>query len=81
MSVEFPDANRFLLPLGGRIKVDPWSDQLQMANSKPEAALSEAEKMPFQITPFVFYHTRQEDNSATQPAAGVAAKLDAHAKP
>jgi hypothetical protein len=69
------------LPLGGRIKVDPWSDQLRMAKSKPEAALSEAEKMPFQITPFVFYLTRQMDNSATQPADGVAAKLDANAKP
>jgi hypothetical protein len=69
------------LPLGGRIKVDPWSDQLQMAKSKPEAAMSEAEKMPFQITPFVFYLTRQEDSSATQPTAGVAAKLDANAKP
>ena len=69
------------LPLGGRIKVDPWSDQLRMARSKPEAALSEAEKMPFQITPFVFYLTRQVDNSATQPADGVAAKLDDNAKP
>jgi hypothetical protein len=69
------------LPLGGRIKVDPWSDQLRMAKSKPEAAMSEAEKMPFQITAFVFYLTRQVDNSAAQPANGVAAKLDADAKP
>ncbi len=77
-----PAANAMVaLPLGGRIKVDPWSDQLQMARSKPEAAMSEAEKMPFQITPFVLYLTRQENNSATQPASGVAAKLDANAKP
>jgi hypothetical protein len=69
------------LPLGGRIEVDPWSDQLRMAKSKPEAAMSEAEKMPFQITPFVFYLTRQVDNSARQPADGVAAKLDANTKP
>jgi hypothetical protein len=69
------------LPLGGRIEVDPWSGQLRLAKSKPEAAMSEAEKMPFQITPFVFYLTRQMDNSATQPADGVAAKLDANAKP
>jgi peptidase M48-like protein len=69
------------LPLGGRIKVDPWSDQLQMAKPKPEVAMSEADKMPFQITPFFFYLTRQEDNSATQPAGGVAAKQDASAKP
>ena len=69
------------LPLGGRITVDPWSDQLRMAKSKPETAMSEAEKMPFQITPFVFYLTRQMDNVATQPVDGVAAKLDAGAKP
>jgi Peptidase family M48 len=69
------------LPLGGRIKVDPWSDQLQMAKPKPEAPMSEADRMPFQITPFVFYLTRQEDNSVAQPAGGVAAKLDANAKP
>ena len=43
--------------------------------------MSEAEKMPFQITPLVLYLTRQENNSATQPASGVAAKLDANAKP
>lgn len=69
------------LPLGGRIKVDPWSDQLQMAKPKPEAPMSEADRMPFQITPFVFYLTRQENNSVAQPAGGVAAKLDANAKP
>jgi hypothetical protein len=70
-----PPANAVVaLPLGGRIKVDPWSDQLQMAKHKPEPATSEAGKMPFEITAFVFYLTRQEDNS--QPTAGVAAKQD-----
>jgi len=69
------------LPLGGRIKVDPWSDQLQMFKSRPVAAVSEAEKMPFQITPFVLYLSRQESNSLTQRPAGVTAKLDANAKP
>ena len=69
------------LPLGGRIKIDPWSDQLQMAKFRPEAAMSEAEKMSFQITPFVFYLTRQNDNSTTQPTGGVAAKLDTNTKP
>jgi peptidase M48-like protein len=69
------------LPLGARIKVDPWSDQLQMFKSKPEIPMSEAEKMPFQITPFVFYLTRQADNSAIPSAGGVAANLDPNAKP
>jgi hypothetical protein len=64
------------LPLGGRIKVDPWSDQLQMFKSKPVATMAEADKMPFQITPFILYLTRQEDKTAQVPA-GVAAKLHA----
>jgi hypothetical protein len=64
------------LPLGGRIKVDPWTDQLQLVKSKPQAAMSEAEKMSFQITPFIFYLTRQYDNRTTEPTSGVAAKLD-----
>jgi hypothetical protein len=64
------------LPLGGHIKVDPWSDQLQLAKFRPEAAASEAERMPFEVTPFELYLTRQENNAATQPAGGVAAKLD-----
>jgi hypothetical protein len=66
------------LPLGGRIKVDPWSDQLQMAKW-PEGTMSEAGKLSFQVTPFIFYLTRQNDKSATQTTGGVAAKLDTKA--
>jgi hypothetical protein len=69
------------LPLGGRIKVNPWSDQLQMAKSKLEAPMNEAEKMSFQITPFVFYLTRQNGNPATQPTGGIAANLDTTGQP
>ena len=68
------------MPLGGRIKVDPWSNQLQMIKSKPEVTANETAKKSFQITPYFFYLTRQGDNSPTQPSAGVAAKLDS-AKP
>jgi len=32
--------------------------------------------MSFQVTPFIFYLTRQNDKSATQTTGGVAAKLD-----
>jgi Peptidase family M48 len=69
------------LPIGGRVKVDPWTDQLQMAKSKLAAPMSEAEKMSFQITPFAFYLTRQNDRRTTQPTAGVAAKLDTSQNP
>ena len=68
------------LPLSGRIKVDPWNDRLQFAKSRPETPLSEAEKMPFQVAPFVFYLTRANDNATSQPANGVAAKLETSVK-
>jgi len=37
------------LPLGGRIKLDPWTDQVEMAKAKPVALASAKEKMPFAI--------------------------------
>lgn len=46
------------LPLGGRIKMDPWSDDLQMMKSKPVGSVAEREKMPFEVTPFILYLTR-----------------------
>ncbi len=46
------------LPLGGRIKLDPWSDQVELAKAKPVALTSAKEKMPFEITPFFPYLTR-----------------------
>ncbi|HWO37936.1 MAG TPA: M48 family metalloprotease [Candidatus Acidoferrum sp.] len=46
------------LPLGGRIKLDPWTDQVELAKAKPVALVSAREKMPFAITPFFPYLTR-----------------------
>jgi hypothetical protein len=69
------------LPLGARIKVDPWSDQLRMLKSKPVGSLAEDENMPFQITPFVFYLTRHGDDSWTRALDAAAATLDADTKP
>ncbi len=40
------------LPLGGRIKVDPWSDQVELAKGKQVALTSAKEKLEFEITPF-----------------------------
>lgn len=47
------------LPLGGRIKVDPWSDQVELSKAKAVALNSPREKMEFEITPFFPYLTRQ----------------------
>ena len=73
---EKPAAKVAALPLGGRIKVDPWNDQLRMLKSKPVGAAAETEKMPFQITPFVFYLTRQGENPPAEASGTAAAKLD-----
>jgi Peptidase family M48 len=46
------------LPLGGRIKLDPWTDQVELAKAKPVPLTSAREKMPFEVTPFFPYLTR-----------------------
>jgi hypothetical protein len=46
------------LPIGGRIKMDPWNDKLEMIKSKPVGTVAEREKMPFEVTPFMPYLTR-----------------------
>src|SRR5580704_15008573 len=46
------------LPLGGRIKVDPWSDEVELSKAKPVALTSAREKMEFEITPVFPYLTR-----------------------
>jgi hypothetical protein len=69
------------LPLGGRIKVDPWHDQLRLLKSKPVGTVAEAENLPFQITPFVFYLTRQGTASSIKTAGTAAAKPDLELDP
>jgi hypothetical protein len=57
------------LPLGARIKLNPWSDELQMMRSQPAGAISEREKMPFEITPFLPYLTREAETSPVRSEA------------
>jgi hypothetical protein len=40
------------LPLGGRIKVNPWNDTAEMIKAAPVAINSARDKMPFEVTPF-----------------------------
>src|SRR6266852_2174247 len=46
------------LPIGGRVKLDPWYDRLDLIKSKPVSTVAEREKMPFEVTPFMPYLTR-----------------------
>jgi Zn-dependent protease with chaperone function len=57
------------LPLGGRIKVDPWSNQATLAKSKPVALLSAREKMPFEVTPVFPYITRMSTTNGERVAS------------
>ena len=52
------------LPLGSRVKLNPWTNQLALVKSRPLALLSPREKMPFEVTPFVLYLTRTDVVSA-----------------
>lgn len=69
------------LPLGGRIKVDPWTDQVELSKAKPVPLTSAREKMEFEITPFYLYLTRMTTGgtekmalTTTTPAAGTPPK-------
>jgi len=61
------------LPIGGRVKLDPWNDRLELIKSKPMGAIAEREKMPFEVTPFMPYLTRF-GAEASKPIAASAAR-------
>jgi hypothetical protein len=53
------------LPLGGRIKINPWDDKAEMVKTAPVAITSARDKMPFEVTPF---YPRLARYGATAPA-------------
>src|ERR1700675_390496 len=69
------------LPIGGRVKVDPWNDRLDLIKSKPVGAVAEREKMPFEVTPFMPYLTRFGSDTSKPIAASAVAPADPNAKP
>jgi hypothetical protein len=56
------------LPLGSRVKLNPWNNAIELVKTRPLALLSAREKMPFEVTPFVLNLSRLED--VTKAAAG-----------
>jgi hypothetical protein len=46
------------LPLGGRVKLDPWDDSLVLLKAQAVGSVADREKMPFEVTPFMIYLTR-----------------------
>lgn len=66
------------LPLGSRVKVDPWDDQIEMMRTQPVALLYAREKMPFELAPFFLDVERV---SGSKPAASAGAEANGDAKP
>jgi hypothetical protein len=65
------------LPLGGRVKVDPWNNQLELVKTKPVTIATAAEKMPFEVTPFFPFLTRLATAAAPEKTAPVPEKTAA----
>jgi len=60
------------LPLGGRIKLDPWLDKVDMIKAAPVSYTSARDKLPFELTPFFPRLSRLGDMATAQnaPATG-----------
>ena len=62
------------LPLGGRVKVEPWDNQLHLLKSKAAGTVSVNEVTPFEVTPFRFYLTRQADAASSEVPGAASVK-------
>jgi hypothetical protein len=54
------------LPLGGRVKVNPWDDRVELSKASPMTIASARYKMPLEVTPFFPWLIRS--GSAVNPA-------------
>jgi hypothetical protein len=61
------------LPLGGRIKLDPWGDHVEMIKAAAVSYTSVRDKMPFEVTPFFPRLTRIGSNTQAAAAPAVSA--------
>jgi len=58
------------LPLGSRIKLNVWSNQISLIRTGPITFVSAREKMPFEVTPLAVYLTRVGNKEPVVTAAG-----------
>jgi hypothetical protein len=61
------------LPLGGRVKINPWDDKAEMVKTAPVAITSARDKMPFEVTPFYPRLARYGNSNAPSRAPTTAA--------
>lgn len=75
-ALQAADVNQIAaLPLGSRIKLDPWDDSVELNKSKPVALLSAREKMAFEVTPMIPHLARYRGQ---QPVASTASNGEQH---
>jgi Zn-dependent protease with chaperone function len=58
------------LPLGSRIKLDPWSDHVELNKSKAVSLMSARDKMAFEVTPMIPHLARYRDSQQVAVSAG-----------
>jgi hypothetical protein len=72
------------LPLGGRVKLNPWDDRVEIVKAQPVAITSARDKMAFEVTPFFPRLSRYSVAStpaATTVVAPTATATTANASP
>jgi hypothetical protein len=57
------------LPMGGRVKLNPWDDHVELIKTAPVAITSARDKMPFEVTPFFPRLTRYNHAGAVSPTS------------
>jgi len=60
------------LPLGSRVKLDPWTDAVELVNAKAMPLVSAREKMPFEVTPLAPHLTRYSNTKTSDESPKVA---------
>jgi hypothetical protein len=54
------------LPMGSRIKINPWNDGVSLLKTKQVGPISPREKIPFEVTPIDLYLTRFVKSTADE---------------
>jgi hypothetical protein len=57
------------LPLGSRLKIEPWNANVSLMKTKSVPLFSPRDKMPFEVTPLVPYLTRYSENPLPKNAS------------
>jgi hypothetical protein len=69
-ALQLGDVNQVAaLPLGSRIKLDPWDDSVELMKNKPVPLLSARDKMEFEVTPMIPHLARYRDQQVANVAA------------